>query len=211
MMLVTFHTALRTVFITTALSSVVACTTTTQPTILRKPTAVLRVVGDVGEDMAKLWETVDRQLTAAPPPVSPKDTFLISISSRGGRVDYMKKIIGHMQHIQKLGYKIQCVATMACSSAFMIWMECDERYTYQYGYLMFHYPRYGVQEKVDYQEAKQMYESLAMARLEWLILLDNKLGNYFTSKEIDEAALASRDWTGEEFCNKAQGFCKVLK
>lgn len=187
------------------------CVTTKQPKILRQPTTVLGVVGDVNENMATLWEAADRQLSAKPAPVSPKDTFLISISSLGGRVDYMETIIGHMRHIKSLGYKIQCVATLACSSAFMIWMECDERYTYQYSYLMFHYPRYGIQETVTLERAKDMYESLSIEKLTWLALLDNKLGKYFTIKELDEWATRSKNWSGEEFCDRALGYCAILR
>ena len=187
------------------------CVTTKQPEILRQPTAVLGVVGEVNADMARVWETADRQLSAKTAPIAPKDTFLIPISSFGGRVDYMEKIISNMRHIKKLGYKIQCVATIACSAAFMIWMECDERYVYQYGYLLFHYPLYGIQEKVTYQDAKGMYESLAVDRVMWLTLLSNKLGKYFTTDEIDAWALDSKKWSGEEFCDKTPGYCAVLK
>lgn len=187
------------------------CETTRQTEILKQPDVTLQVKGDVNEEMADLWAAAAIHLSQEPSPSLDNATFLVPISSFGGRVDYMKKIISSMRHIKELGYKIQCVATIARSAAFMIWMECDERYVYQYGDLLFHYPLFGMRGETTYQDAKDMYESLAASRTVWLALLSNKLGRYFATEEIDMWALESKQWIGEEFCNKTPGYCAILK
>lgn len=175
----------------------------------KAPKQFIRLDDDVNRFMGNKFEDFHSAVNAVPS----NPIVNILIFSNGGRVSDMKRIIYQMNEMKREGYKFRCLAIAAYSAAFMIWLECDERFVLPDSKLMFHYAYSSVEEAshVTIEEAFTTLADLTLLKAEFNEAFKKHLGPHLTDIQIERAAIDSRYWGGYEFCNDKPGLCKVLQ
>jgi len=171
------------------------------------PIAILQLNGEVGLEMMGVTQAVKKSLLVVPA----NKVVKVLIFSGGGSVTAMTSIIDEMHQIQKMGYKLHCLAIQAGSAAFMLWMECDKRFVLPDSKLMFHYPYRAVHYNVTLEEGEEIVSDLKKWRIDFNLLFAKHLMPYMSAVLLEKSAIDSRTWQGYEFCFDKPGFCKILR
>jgi ATP-dependent protease ClpP protease subunit len=136
------------------------------------------------------------------------ETAEIYINSPGGLIPVGALIIKAIESVKERGGTVRCYAQEAQSIAFQIFLHCSERYAYEGGVLMFHYPQLYIKGMVTWPELEEMVvEVRKLAKFffgEWkayIPLPDSQLHRY---------ASESKTFKVEEFVKIVPGFCKIL-
>ncbi len=168
-------------------------------------TRALLINDDISTELALVVDKM-REDAIANPTAKVVPVFILS---DGGRTSAMAHIINNMRLLKAAGFQLNCLAVVAQSAAYMIWLECDKRSVLPNSKLMFHYPYIVYPYAIGADDAKSMANSLEASRDAFRHMLMAAMENFMSPMDIEHAALTSRTWSGEELCSPRPQFCQI--
>lgn len=146
-------------------------TTANAETATLNPSRSITISGVVDEkilgsanDLLALAETSDKPID-------------VLIASPGGVVSYGLYFVQAMKSVQAKGITVRCfVPQLAASMAYVIFVQCSERYTTSYAQLLFHSPRVSGNITLTTQLARQLATGLSQLEVVLLKLIAPNMG-----------------------------------
>lgn len=138
----------------------------------------------------------------------------IVISSPGGQVETGFLFINALEEIRAGGTPIRCyVPTLAASMAFQILLHCDERYTLDYSWLLWHGVRVGtgMGAVITSKAAQELADSLRLVDVMILSDLYDTLGISLDHDQIDYHFDKETLHAGKSLAKLAPGFIRSYK
>lgn len=162
--------------------------------------------GAMGANVETVVEAIDKLSKESKKPID------IVIDSPGGSVVPGFWLINKMEEVKEQGIRLRCfVPRMAASMAFQTLVHCNERYTLDRSFLLWHGGRVGLMFAVVTEEvAKGLYEDLHRLNL----IIKQELYATLTDlskEEIDKHFLAETLHVGTDLARIAPNFIKSYK